>query len=361
MTLQEYISSILLQPKSDVLEYKSVLPPSKMIAQILCSFANTKGGSLVLGVSEIGGIKATGLSDDFRATSITHKAIDLLIPKPIVEYGYIEYNGKKLYAIKVESSETLVSVDGKIYTRNRDKTILSNPQQDTFIQHGYTRISNINLFLETLKTNCTDSKMKLVEHYQSVLKIIDNLKILLYPNTPNVVTTNKEGKVLTRIIFSSVVDNFETYLSDILFEIYLAKPETLKSNQVVKVEDVLNCADIQEFITFLAKQKIGKLQKGSVKGFIAENKQIKDLNSIDSVTEKEIEKILQIRHLYSHRNGIIDDKFIKYYTTGFSVGAEHQMSIDDTLDKIEYLATIINKVDKAAINKYSLSTIVFSF
>lgn len=357
MELQEYVSSIILQPESETLEYKAVLPPSKSIAQIICSFANTNGGLLILGVSEIGGLKVSGLSEDFRATSITHKAIDLLSPKPTVDYGYIQYDGKKLFAIKVEKSTAIISLEGKIFTRKGDGIMLSNPTANIFQAGGYNRISSLNTSLESFKGNTTDSKPKLLEHYQSILKMLDNLKPLLYPESPDKITNVKEGKVLLRILFSSVVDNFETYLSDILFEIYLAKPETLKSEQMVKVEDVLNCSDIQEFITFWAKQKIGKLQKGSVKGFIAENKQIKDLNVISNIIQDEIERILQIRHLYSHRNGIVDDKFLKYFPAGCSYGSEHQMSVDEILDKIEYLSDIVDKIDKATISKYSLSTI----
>lgn len=329
----------------------------KSIAQIISSFANTKGGILILGVTEIGGLRVSGLSEDFRATSITHKAIDLVSPKPVVDYSYIEYNGKKLFAIKVERSSEPVSVEGKIYIRRAEKTMLSNPASNKFLPQGYSRISAIHNSLETLKNKTTDSKQKLLEHYQSLLKITDNLKSLLYPEAPNKITTIKEGKVLTRIIFSSVVDNFETYLSDLLFEIYLAKPQTLKSEQMVKVEDVLNCSDIQEFITFWAKQKIGKLQKGSIKGFIKENKQIKDLNILDNHIQDKIDKILQIRHLYSHRNGIVDDKFLKYFPTGYPAGSEHQLTVDEILDNINYLSAIADQVDKAAIAKYNLSMI----
>ncbi len=357
MTLQEQVSSIILQPESDTIEYKAVLPPSKSIAQIICSFANTKGGILILGVTEIGGLKVSGLSEDFRATSITHKAIDLLTPKPIVDYGYISHNSKKLFAIKVDKSAEIVSLAGKIYVREGEKVTQSNATENIFITGGYQRITLLSATLETLKIDATDSKIRLIEHYQSILKMMDTLKPILYPEDPGSFTLVKEGKVLSRILFSSVVDNFETYLSDILFEIYLAKPETLKSDQMVKVEDVLNCVDIQDFITFWAKQKIGKLQKGSVKGFISENKQIKDLNIIDKAAEEEIEKILQIRHLYSHRNGIVDDKFLKYYPTGFTIGTEHQQSTDEILNKLKYLSNVIDKIDKAAIQKYSLSTI----
>lgn len=356
MTLQEHVSSVILQQESEQLEYKAVLPPSKSIAQIICSFANANGGLLILGVSEIGGLKVSGLSEDFRATSITHKAIDLISPKPVIDYGYVEYKNKKLFAIRVDKSPVTISLEDKIYKREGVKIVLSNPVANNFKSGGYDRISRINNSLDLLNTHATNSKSKLLEHYQSIMKMLDSLNHLLYPVAADKLTEIKEGKVLSRILFSSAVDNFETYLSDILFEIYLAKPESLKSEQMVKVEDVLNCADIQEFVTFWAKQKISKLQKGSVKGFVSENKQIKDLNVIVNAMQDEIERILQIRHLYSHRNGVVDDKFLKYFASGYSYGSEHQMSVDDILDKIEYLSDVVNRIDTAAISKYSLST-----
>ena len=75
-----------------------------------------------------------------------------------------------------------------------------------------------------------------------------------------------------RILFSSCADTFETSCPTCLYEIYLAKPETLKSDATVTVKEVLDCSDMQEFITRYAKEKLKKLQRGSVKGFIADNK-----------------------------------------------------------------------------------------
>jgi len=66
---------------------------------------------------------------------------------------------------------------------------------------------------------------------------------------------------------------------------------------------------------------------------------------------------LYIRNLCFRRNGIVDDKFLKYFQVGHSYGTEHQMSIDEVLDKIEYLAGIVDKIDNAAILKYNLSTL----
>ncbi|MDN3587168.1 ATP-binding protein [Pedobacter aquatilis] len=357
MNLHKKVLSMILQPENETLEYKAVLPPSKSIAQIISSFANTNGGLLILGVNEIGGLKVSGLSEDFRANSMTHKAIDLLQPKPVIDYGYIEYNGKNLFAIEVQKSSQTISLEGKVFVRKGSKIINTMSDVQSFSPSGYVKIVSFNSSFENLKNGATDSKTKLIEHYQSILNMIDSLSHLLYPVSPTELTGVKEGKVLSRILFSSAVDNFETYLSDILFEIYLAKPQTLKSKQTVTIEEVLKCSDIQDFIIFWAKEKIGKLQKGSVKGFISENDQIRNLNVLEEITQHEIEKILQIRHLYAHRNGIVDDKFLRFFPTGNANGSEYQLSIDEILDKLSYIAEVVDRIDKAAIAKYNLSTI----
>jgi hypothetical protein len=353
MDITNEVVEMIGQPENSKLEYKSVLPPSRNIAQLISSFANTDGGYIILGVSD--NFEINGLSEDFHANAITRKALDLLLPQPQVSYQYVAYKGKKLYAIKVDKSDSLIAVEGKIYQRVNGIVKLLNPTEIKFKLGGYPRIKIVSQKIKAYKKKATNAKTKLIEHYQSILKIIDDLGHILYPIDPNAPTVNQEGKILARILFSSFVDNFETYLSDLLYEIFLAKPATLKSNGTVTIKEVLDCSDLQEFVNYLAKQKIGKLQKGSVKGFIADNAQIKNLNVIDDLKQNEIEKILQIRHLYSHRNGIVDEKFLQYFTGEFALNVEHQMSIDEICDKLCYLAEIAHQIDSAAIAKYKLA------
>lgn len=357
MDISSEVNLIVGQPESLTLEYKTVLPPSKNIAQMICSFANAEGGYIILGVAEKPGgkVEIVGLSQDFHANSITHKAIDLLNPTPVVHYQYVIHESKKLYVIKVEKSHSLISIGGKIYKRTSGANILTNPVDMQFNSTGLVKIKSINAQLATYQKIATNSKAKLIEHYMSILKIIDDLGSILYPESSDVPTINQEGKILSRILFSSFVDTFETFLSDLLYEIFLANPLTLKSKQQVTIEEVLNCSDLQEFVKYWAKQKLGKLQKGSVKGFIEENKQISQLNVLDKNKQNEVEKILQIRHLYSHRNGIVDEKFLQYYAGQFAVNSEHQMSIDQVCDVLFYLADIAHQIDVAAIQKYRLA------
>ncbi|WP_299225656.1 helix-turn-helix domain-containing protein [uncultured Psychroserpens sp.] len=353
MDWKEEIKKIVGQPESQTLEYKAVLPPSRNVAQILCSFANTEGGYLILGVTDDS--KINGLSEDFHANTITHKALDLLTPKPNIEYQYVNIEDKKLYAIKVDKSDSIISVEGKVYIRKGSRTNLEDPITVSFNVGGYEKIKLINSHLEELKSDATYAKISFIEHYQSILKIVDDLGDILYPENPENPTTNQEGKILSRILFSSVVDNFETYLSDLLYEIFLAYPETLKSQQTVTIEEVLNCSDLQDFVKFWAKQKISKLQKGSVRGFIKDTKQISDLQVLNKDEQDKIEKILQIRHLYAHRNGIVDEKFLQFFTGEFTIGSEHRMAIKKIFEKLDYLTDVVNRIDLSAINKYKLS------
>lgn len=347
------IDKIIGQKQSDTLEFKAVLPPSKSMAQLISSFANTKGGYIILGVSDNSEIN--GLSEDFHANSITHKALDLLTPMPKVSYEYTSYKGKKLYVVEVAKSTSPIYLEGKIYQRIGATTKLLNPVEIKFNQNGYARINEINQGLERQKADGTSSMIKFLEHCQSILKIIDDLGSLLYPNNPSTPTTNHEGKILARILYSSFVDNFETYLSDLLYEIFLANPATLKSNQTVTIEEVLNCVDLSEFIKYWSKQKLSKLQKGSVKGFIKENKQISDLKVLDEARQNEIERILQIRHLYSHRNGIVDEKFLQYFSSEFILNQEHQMTIDEICDRLYFLVNCTRDIDGAARKSFKLS------
>jgi hypothetical protein len=354
MSISQDILDKIGQPESERLEYKAVLPPAATVAQLIAAFANAKGGAIVLGVFANGkDILINGLSDEFRAVQITRKAIDLLSPPPAVTYDYIVHDSKRLFVIEVQKSAAAVLLGGKSYVRTGDRTVLTQAVPSKAIRNaGIDRLSTI---FKTSRTSCTAARAKLLDHYESVLLILDDLSKLVYPKGATVPTDNAEGKMLMRILFSSCADNFEIFMSDLLYEIYLAKPETLKSNAQVTVKEVLDCTDMQEFITRYAKSKLKKLQRGSVKGFIADNKLIKSLGVFDAATQEEIEKLLQIRHLYAHQNGLVDERFRECFPAA-NLNDEFRMTLDEFLSRVEYLAQAIEAVDTAARSDYQLAS-----
>jgi hypothetical protein len=303
-------------------------------------------------VAEDKAVVINGLSDEFRAVQITRKAIDLLSPQPTVQYDYAVCQGKRVFVIEVKKSAAEVSLGGKPYVRVGERTTLEQPVPLKAIQNA--GIARLSKELDEDRKSCTAARAKLLDHYESVLRILDDLAKLLYPKGSSFPTDSPEGKMLMRILFSSCADTFETFMSDLLYEIYLAKPQTLKSEATVTVKEVLDCSDMQEFITRYAKEKLKKLQRGSVKGFIADNQAIKSLSVFNATRIEEIEKILQIRHLYTHQNGIVDDRFRKSFPLT-NVNDEYCMTLGEFLHRFEYLAQAIEAVDEAARKDFKLA------
>jgi len=81
------------------------------------------------------------------------------------------------------------------------------------------------------------------------------------------------------------------------------------------------------------------------------------LQIILKLKQKEIEKILQVRHLYSHRNGIVDEKFLQFFSGEFDLNSEYEIPISELLKKLLYMSSIVNNIDAKAINKYRLAEI----
>lgn len=358
MDITEEVEKLVGQPENDRLAYKAVLPPSQSMAQTIAAFANTDGGYLILGVADANGrLVINGLSADFQANGITHKALDLLSPRPNVYYQYVSHKGKQLYVVKVEPSSAQILIEDKVFIRRSGRSMLKDPPAQKHKKNGYPKIKHFSEQLDFCRQLSTGSKAKFIDHYQNALNIVDDLASILYPNAPSVPTNNQQGRVLMRILFSSCADNFETYLSGVLYEIYLAKPATLKSDQQVTIKEVLDCADMQEFIQFWSKKKLNKLQRGSVRGFLADNHQIRELQIVDTKKQEDIEKILQIRHLYSHQNGIVDERFLQFFPGKYRVNELHELSIEQMLEKLQFLLEVVDSIDKAAIQKYSLATV----
>ena len=358
MNLPPNVIDLIGQPASQILEYKAVLPPSRALAQMICAFANTDGGYIVLGIVTTGATpEIKGISEDFMADSVTHRAVQLITPTPSVQSSYINHTGTRLFVIKTEKSLVTVSTESKIYIRQGDRNVLTNGAAGAF-KNKYPVVKALGDKLTQWKTNSSSAMVKTLEHYLSVLHIIDDSEPLLFPVSSTVPTQVPEGKIMMRILYSSCADNFETYLTELLLEIYLAVPAALKSEEQVTVKEVLDCADIQDFVLYFAKKKLSNLQKGSVKGFIAENKQLKVLDVLDEPKQKEIEKLMQIRHLYSHRNGIVDAKFLRLFPHTLAMNAEHQLTLEQMLKNIAYFAEMIYLIDEKAIQKFNLATVV---
>ena len=128
---RDQLDELIAQGEHTRLEFKRQLSSAQRIARTLAAFANTSGGTLLIGVTDDGRI--VGVPSEFREVSKVEDATDRLIePALAVSYETLAPDGRKILIITVaESTEKphyAVDEAGKrtIYVRAKDKSIPTN-------------------------------------------------------------------------------------------------------------------------------------------------------------------------------------------------------------------------------------------
>lgn len=161
MTLEEYAVKQIGLPESNRLKYEVLLPSNIEIGKLVCAYANTVGGLLVLGVlNKNKKISIKGLSDDFQVDMVVKNSLLKISPPVKIERGFINYEGKKLYIIKVEKANEIVTYNEVQYEITH-KTIKKVTSQ---------KVSNYN-------SNITEKIMPYADKLDTILKfLLDNPK-----------------------------------------------------------------------------------------------------------------------------------------------------------------------------------------
>lgn len=101
--VSRYIHNLISQGEGQNLDFKFEISDAKKIARTLSAFANTNGGTLLIGVKDNGNI--SGIRTDEEAYMI--EAAAELYCKPIVDYQIIPHkiNDKNILEVKIPESQ----------------------------------------------------------------------------------------------------------------------------------------------------------------------------------------------------------------------------------------------------------------
>jgi hypothetical protein len=127
MSFETDIKKLIGFPEGNRLKYEALLPSTNDLGIMISGFANTDGGVLILGVlNKNKKLVITGLSADFNVDLVLTNAIIKLAPKPKVEYGFIDHDSKKLFALKIDKSELEIAYDNVCYIIRGKKVLKMN-------------------------------------------------------------------------------------------------------------------------------------------------------------------------------------------------------------------------------------------
>lgn len=125
------LDDLISQGEHTRLEFKRTLSSAYRIARTLAAFANTSGGTLLIGITDTG--KTVGVVSEFREIDKIEEATDRLVePSLVVSYETLAPDGRLVLSITIpESNEKphyVLDESGKrtIYVRAKDKSVPTN-------------------------------------------------------------------------------------------------------------------------------------------------------------------------------------------------------------------------------------------
>lgn len=116
------------------------------------------------------------------------------------------------------------------------------------------------------------------------------------------------------LAYTRTIDNFISYLKDILIEVMNKKPDLLKSSETEKLDFILSFNNIEDLRKALIDKKIEKLLYKGIDDLLDYIKDRLGIELIDSDDEKKfINQMIKQRNLIVHNRGIISKSFAKEF------------------------------------------------
>jgi hypothetical protein len=160
--------------------------------------------------------------------------------------------------------------------------------------------------------------------------------------------------LLLELFFSRSVDSFLTFLSEVVGSIFRAKPETLRSAEQVRVDDVLRYASMDDLIDYLAKRRVDRL---AYQGVAELTQSLADRPGLELFGEgdqlNQAVRIVAMRNLFVHNRGIINETYLHQVAGAGVVG--DRIKIEDFHGDLAFLARTSMTVDAKARAKFGLA------
>lgn len=160
----------------------------------------------------------------------------------------------------------------------------------------------------------------------------------------------------TEMLLCRVVDSYLTYISNMLSLIFRTKPETMKSQEQVTIEDILEHKTIDDLISYLAESRVNEL---SYRGMRELSSYLRKRIGFNLLAEdrllEDVVQIIEVRNLIVHNRGIINRIFLSRVPSYAGALGDH-VNID--LELFFYysdtLARAVHDMDVRAADKFSL-------
>lgn len=159
--------------------------------------------------------------------------------------------------------------------------------------------------------------------------------------------------LLLQMVLCRAVDSYLCYITDLLALIFVNKPDTLRSNEQLTYDDVLQHSNMDDLISFIAEKRVLKLAFTGMRKLAADLSEGMGLDLFDNDADRErAVKIVEIRNLLTHNHGIVNRLFVSRLPD-YPVAVGDRIKPDaGFLQDIDFLAGSVCDIEKRTAQKF---------
>ncbi|MEK6300902.1 MAG: hypothetical protein AABO41_09295 [Acidobacteriota bacterium] len=163
-------------------------------------------------------------------------------------------------------------------------------------------------------------------------------------------------RLLIQMMLCRSVDNFLTYVSELLALTFRTRPEMLKSNETARLDLILQFKRMDDLISFLVEKRVTDL---AYKGMRDLSKDLSTKIGFNLFEGEEAlaraVRIIEVRNLIVHNRAIVNRLFLSRlpdFTA--SLGDRVDLQGNAVLDDMEFLDSSVSDIDRRAVEKFVL-------
>jgi hypothetical protein len=165
--------------------------------------------------------------------------------------------------------------------------------------------------------------------------------------------------LLLQMMLSRGVDNFLTYVSQLLALVFRTRPETLRSSETVRVDEVLRHESMDELVNDLADRRVNRLAYLGMRELADDLADKLDLRLFerDEDLERAVE-VIEIRNLIAHNRAVVNQTFLRRLPPSRErEGDLVALEFDRVYSELRFLTERVFDIDGRAASKFALPTV----
>lgn len=162
---------------------------------------------------------------------------------------------------------------------------------------------------------------------------------------------------VAELILTRIVDNFLVFVTDLLAQIYRARPEALRTSEQERLDFILKYPDMESLIHALAEKRVDSLSYKSMTDlsqYISDQLGFELFPNGDDLSKAV--RLVEMRNVIVHCRGVVSKQAARRCPE-FSdrIGQQLGITYEDTDDFVSFLLERTTDIDKRAAHKFGIA------